>query len=194
MPEESRRALRRLDPRAPLVVDTRELGRRAGTMRRLARTVAAPADLGLAMIGVPVGAPVELDLRLEAVCEGVLVSGVARAPLAGECARCLEPLARVIEVDLQELFAYPDEASGGDEDEDVSRLEGDLLDLEPTLRDAVVSELPLAPVCREDCPGLCVTCGARLADLPTGHGHGAFDTRWAALAEVYRPTDEDQES
>lgn len=193
MPEESRRPLRRLDPRAPLVVDTRELGRRAGTMRRLAWTVPAPADLAVGMIGVPVGAPVELDVRLEAVCEGVLVSGVARAPLAGECARCLEPLATVIEADLQELFTYPDEAMG-DDDEDVSRLEGDLLDLEPTLRDAVVSELPLAPVCRDDCPGLCVTCGGRLADLPPGHGHGAFDTRWAALAEVYRPTDEEQGS
>ena len=190
MPEQSRRSLHRLDRRAPLVIDTRELGRRAGTMRRLARSVPAPGDLGVGMIGVPPGTVLGLDLRLEAVREGVLVSGMARAPLAGECARCLEPLTSTIEVEFQELFAYPDEAL---DDDDVARLEGDLLDLEPTLRDAVVLELPLAPVCRDDCPGLCVACGERLVDLPPGHRHETADGQWAALADAYRSMDEDQE-
>lgn len=176
-----------LDARAPLVIDTRELGRRAGSMRRVRRSVPAPADIGLQVIGVPEGADLELDLRLEAVVDGVLVSGTAGAWLAGECVRCLDPLRRLIVVSLQELYVYPDEEDvgrgpGGDDGEEL-RLEGDLLDLEPLLRDAVVLELPLAPLCRTDCPGLCPECGARLADDPAHH-HPTTDSRWAALAEL----------
>ena len=61
-----------------------------------------------------------------------------------------------------------------DEDDEVRRLEDDLLDLEPLLRDAVVLELPFQPLCEDDCPGLCVECGARLADDPD-HAHEAAD-------------------
>lgn len=145
-----------LDPRSPWVISTHDLGKRPGTMRRLTLTLPAPANLGVDMIGVPKDAEVELDLRLEAVMEGVLVSGTAQAPLAGECARCLDPVTSEIEVDLQELFFYSDE----DASEDDSLLDGELLDLEPTFRDAVVLALPLSPVCRDDCEGLCVECGS----------------------------------
>ena len=78
-----------LDPRAPLVLDTRELGRRPGSQHQVSRSVPAPADLGIEVLRVPEGSPVELDLRLEAVMEGVLVTGTARAGLEGECVRCL---------------------------------------------------------------------------------------------------------
>ncbi|MGH3327683.1 MAG: YceD family protein [Streptomycetales bacterium] len=177
MPEESRRALNRLDPRAPLVIDTRELARRPGTMRTLSRTVPAPSDLGIDMLGVPEGADLELEFRLESVMEGVLVSGTAQAPLAGECVRCLEPLENDLEVEFQELYVYPDHDA---EDEETLWVEGDMLDLDPVVRDAVVLALPFQPVCRDDCPGLCSACGARLADDP-GHRHEAIDPRWAAL-------------
>jgi uncharacterized protein len=180
--------LRTLDPRAPLVLDTRELGRRPGSQRKLTLSAEAPAGLGIDILGVPEGSTVELDLRLEAVMEGVLVSGTATADIEGECARCLEPLTDTVRVDLQELFVYDDSNDrshhGDDEDDDVSRLEEDLLDLEPLLRDAVVLALPFQPLCREDCPGLCVECGARLAEDP-GHRHdAAVDPRWAALGDV----------
>ena len=103
-----------LDPRAPWVISTHDLGRRPGSMRRMTLSLPAPADLGVDMIGVPKDAEVELDIRLEAVMEGVLVSGTAQAPLAGECARCLDPVTSEIEVDFQELFFYSDEdACGG---------------------------------------------------------------------------------
>jgi uncharacterized protein len=92
--------------------------------------------------------------------------------------RCLDPIERSIEVDLQELYAYPGHERD-DDDADLPELEGDLLDLEPVLRDAVVLALPLQPLCRNDCPGLCPECGARLADDP-GHGHESTDPRWAA--------------
>ncbi|MBA0051790.1 DUF177 domain-containing protein [Streptomyces sp. AJS327] len=159
-------------------------------MKRLSRTVEAPADLGVEFIGVAEGASVELDLRMESVMEGVLVTGTARAPLTGECVRCLEPLEQQCEADFQEMFSYPEsgerlrktaEPGEPDEEEDTLFLEDDLFDLEPVLRDAVVLSLPLQPVCREDCPGLCSVCGARLADDPEHEHDNAVDIRWAAL-------------
>ncbi|MEO6509598.1 MAG: YceD family protein [Nocardioides sp.] len=176
--------MNKLDPRAPLVLDTRELGRRPGSQRQVTRSAPAPADLGIEVLHVPEGSPVEFDLRLEAVMEGVLVTGTARAGLEGECARCLGPISDDIEVDLQELYVYDDRQHDPDEDDEVSMLQADLLDLEPLLRDAVVLALPFQPLCRPDCPGLCVECGARLADDPDHTHEEPVDPRWAALAEL----------
>jgi uncharacterized protein len=113
--------------------------------------------------------------------EGVLVSGTARGRATGECVRCLGDVDQEIEVDLQELYVYDDHDTDPDEDDEVSKLQDDLIDLEPLLRDAVVLALPFQPLCQPDCPGLCVECGARLADDPD-HGHEEpVDPRWAAL-------------
>lgn len=180
----------RLDPHAPLVLDTRELGRRPGSMRPARFTAPAPAGLGVEMIGVPEGAPLVLDLRLEAVMEGVLVSGTVTAPVTGECGRCLEPVADEVVVGIQELYAYPDSTTDDtDSAGEVSRLVADLVDLEPVVRDATVLGLPLTPVCREDCRGLCATCGGRLDELPADHSHELIDRRWAVLAERFGDTD-----
>ncbi len=169
---------RSLDPRSGLVLDTHALGRRAGAMTVVRTSVEAPADLGIDVIKVPPGSPIELDLRLESVIEGVLVSGTALVTLEGQCVRCLTPISEDMEVDIQELFAHPDSEITEDE---ASRLEGDLIDLEPLLRDDVVLDLPFQPLCREDCAGLCVECGADLNADP-GHHHGAsIDSRWDAL-------------
>lgn len=170
-----------LDPQAPLVLDIRELGRRPGAQRKLQLSVAAPAGLGTDVLGVPAGTTLELQIRLEAVVEGVLASGLARAQLSGECVRCLEPIEQVLEVDFQELYVHPESDA---EDDEASRLEGDLLDLEPVIRDAVVLALPFRPVCRDDCPGLCPRCGARLADQPDHRHEAELDPRWAALAAL----------
>lgn len=192
MPEETRRTAHRLDPRAPLVIDTRELGRRPGSMRPLSRSVPAPAHLGVDVLGVPEGSALELDLRLESVVEGVLVSGTVDATVTGECVRCLDPVSQALVVDVQELYArtgrerdgrHERDADQGGEAHDLPRLEGDLLDLEPVLRDAVVLALPLRPLCRDDCPGLCPQCGARLENDPE-HGHDEVDPRWAALRQL----------
>ena len=150
-----------LDPRSPLVLDTRELGRRAGSMKQVSITVAAPADLGIALVAVPEGSEIELDLRLESVMDGVLVTGTALVTVSGECSRCLEPLAFDREVDIQELYEYPETDHRGrvvesqDDEDELPKLEDDLLDLEPALRDAVVLALPLQPLCQPDCQGLC---------------------------------------
>lgn len=169
--------------RGAFAFDVRPLGRQPGSLRAERRTVPASARIGVELVGVPAGADVELEIRLEAVMEGVLVSGTARAPLAGECARCLDPLTSSIEVEFQELFRYLAVRDGdGEATEEDHYLDGDLLDLEPVCRDAIVLALPLSPLCSGDCPGLCAECGARLADLSPGHGHGdGADQRWAAL-------------
>jgi uncharacterized protein len=173
------------------VLDTRELGRRPGSQLEVSRRVPAPADLGIEVLSVPEGSPVDLDLRLEAVMEGVLVTGTAQAALEGECVRCLEPITDEVDVPFQELFVYGDQHTDADEDDEVSRLKGDLLDLEPLLRDAVVLALPFQPLCEEDCPGLCAECGARLADDPDHAHEAAIDPRWAGLAALEQDTTED---
>jgi len=179
-----------LDPRAPFVVDTRDLGRRAGAMKEIQRRVPAPAGLGSGLAKVPEGTDVDLDLRLESVVEGVFVSGTARVDVVAECARCLEPVTWDETADIEELFVHPPQDAHGhvtpeadDDDDAPPSIEGDLIDLEATMRDAVVLTLPIAPVCREDCAGLCTECGARLDDDP-GHSHETTDPRWAALSAL----------
>jgi len=153
-------------------------------------TAPAPADLGIEVLRVPEGSPVELDLRLEAVVEGVLVTGSAHAELVGECVRCLTEISDETDADFTELFVYDDgEARAEDtEDGETSRLQGDLVDLEPVLRDAVVLNLPFQPLCSDDCPGLCAECGARLADDPEHRHDEPIDPRWAALQGLAQET------
>ena len=207
-------------PRGALVFDMRTLGRQAGSARTQQLTVPAPDDLRLELARVPAGADVHLDVRFEAVTEGVLVTGSATAPLAGECARCLAPLAATVTASFTELYLYADgsrrpydkhdkhdkheqhdrhgkkdrhdrhdsrewfDENTEQDDEELYYLDGDLLDLEPALRDAVVLALPMSPLCREDCPGLCVECGVALADAGPDHEHqDAPDPRWAGLKQ-----------
>ncbi len=152
-------------------------------MRTETRVAPAPADLRTGMAGIREGADLHLDVTLESVTEGVLVTAEVTAQLTGECARCLEPLAQAIEVRCRELFSY--EHGDGDADEDGYALDGDLLDLEPVLRDALVPALPLAPLCRDDCPGLCAECGVLLAHAGPEHGHDQpADPRWAGLQQM----------
>ena len=196
-------------PHGALVFDMRSLSRQAGSARALHLTVPAPEDLRLELASVPVGASVELDVRFEAVTEGILVTGSATAPLVGECARCLAPLASTVTASFTELYLYDERPRGPRETHDGRRahdqhdqhdkhewhdeyeeqdeeryLDGDLLDLEQAFRDAVVLALPMSPLCRDDCPGLCVECGVPLADAGPGHRHDEpADPRWAALSQ-----------
>jgi uncharacterized protein len=174
---------RRLNPRDPFVLDVRELGRQAGSTRVVQRDVPSPGGLGLDTIWIPDGASLVLDLRLQAVTEGVLVTGTVRAPAVGECGRCLDPVEQVCSVEICELFAYPDSTTDATSKlDEVERIEDDLINLEPLVRDAVVLGLPVTPLCRPDCGGLCPTCGQRVDDVEAGHTHEVIDPRWAALA------------
>lgn len=182
-----------LDRNSPLVFSTRDLGRSPGSMETLNEQVQAPADVGNALIGIRGGSELDLDLRLEAVHEGILVSGTATAQIAGECGRCLDPIEYDFVADIQELFYY-EESEEFEEDDDVDQywVVGDLIDIDPVLRSAVVTALPFQPVCKEDCLGLCNECGINLNDEPEHH-HEVLDPRWAALAQLSDNVTEDSD-
>ncbi|SDT77585.1 YceD family protein [Actinoplanes derwentensis] len=174
-----------LDPRKPLVVDTTKLPRQPGATRALNRVVPAPADLGVEMISVPVGSDLTLDMSMTSVSEGVYITGAVRGSLTGECGRCLNEIDKSFAVTIAELFAYADlPTEETTEDDEVGRMSGDLLDLEPAVRDAIVLTLPTTPLCRPDCPGLCPDCGVHFDDLPADHSHEEVDPRWAALRNL----------
>lgn len=169
---------------AGFVLDVRSLGRAPGSMRELRRTVTTSERLGLDLIAVPAGSEVDLDLRLQAVSEGVLVTGAVSAPVAGECSRCLEQFTDSIELSLTELFAYPDSTTDQTaSDDEVYRMDDDFIDLEPLVVDQFGLELPLQPLCTPDCAGLCPECGVRMAIAGSDHGHEILDPRWAGLAK-----------
>jgi len=172
---------------SPLAVDITRLGRRPGAMVTLRDTVPSPARIGAELIAIEPGAPLELDLRVESVSEGVLVTGTVAAPTVGECARCLTAMRARVEVVLTELFAYPESTTEATTEEDeVGHVVDNTIDLEQSIIDAVGLELPFSPVCRPDCPGLCPECGVLLATEP-GHHHDRIDPRWAKLAEMLDP-------
>ncbi|MGO9926287.1 MAG: YceD family protein [Mycobacterium sp.] len=169
---------------SPMTVDITRLGRRPGAMVTLREAVLSPSRIGLEMIAIDRGSPLELDLRVESVSEGVLVTGTVAAPTVGECARCLTPVNGRVQVRLTELFAYPDSATEATTEEDeVGHIVDDTIDLEQSIIDAVVLDLPFSPVCTPDCPGLCPECGVALAAEP-GHHHDRIDSRWAKLADL----------
>lgn len=182
----------RPDPKSELVFSTHDVRRSAGEMKEFERTVAAPSRMGTDVLAVAHGEELALDLRFEAVSEGVLVTGTVETQLTGECTRCLEPLTSDVNLDLVELFLYPENVTDASEDSDELAIVEEMIDLEPVIRDAIVLDLPFNPVCREDCLGLCPTCGAVLNDDPE-HSHGeAVDARWSGLAELLDKGDVDE--
>jgi len=174
-------------PTSPMRFDITRLGRRPGAMVTLRDTVPSPSRIGLEMIAIEAGTPLELDLRVESVSEGVLVTGTVTGPTVGECARCLTPVNGRVQVRLTELFAYPDSTTEATTEEDeVGHIVDNTVDLEQSIIDAVGLDLPFSPVCSPDCPGLCPECGVALAAEP-GHHHDRIDPRWAKLADMLPP-------
>lgn len=171
---------------SPLVLDTKDVGRRPGAMHEVDLQPGAPADFGTDVLAVPQGQLMDLQVRMESVHEGVLVTGTVSATASGACVRCLDEIDHPVDASFQELFVWPDRAKhhrevDAESDQDEEHLiEDEMIDLEPVLRDAVLPSLPFQPVCRDDCPGLCSECGARLEDDPEHH-HEQIDPRWAAL-------------
>lgn len=162
----------------PLVLGVTDLRRQPGLRRRFERSVELNG-LGISTAVVPDGSPVEVDLELEAVSNGIVATGMVRAPWVGECRRCLLPVEGVSEAKVQEIFE-PDPTEG-----ETYLLGNEVVDLEPMVRDAVLLALPLAPLCAEDCKG------PAPEEFPTGPAGAVVDgdepptdPRWAALAEL----------
>lgn len=160
----------------PYTVDVYDLLHRPGEMRERSLSVTVPEDIGTEIIRVKAGSTLEIDLRMESLHDGILVTADVDGTASGECGRCLIDIEQPVQVEIQELFAYSQDEAFEYE------VQVDTIDLEPVIRDAVVLSLPFQPVCQEDCLGLCPQCGVRLLDNP-GHEHEApVDPRWAALA------------
>jgi len=164
-------------------------------MQEIHETVPSPLRIGMQLIAIERDAPVELDLRLESVSEGVLVTGTVSAPTAGECGRCLTPVTGDVEIELTELYAYPDSVTEATtEADEIGHVVDDTVDLEQPIIDAIGLALPFTPLCQPDCPGLCPDCGTALAEAGPDHHHDKIDPRWAKLAAMLpdeqRPTPE----
>ncbi len=171
--------------RSPLVINISRLGRRPGSMMTFSETVPSPSRIGLDLIGIDEGAPLKLDLRIESVSEGVLVSGTVSAPTSGECARCLTPITGDVEIDLTELFAYPDSATDETtESDEVGRVvdrhrRPRAADHRRDRPGAAVLTAVRAGLC-----GLCPQCGVPLATAEPDHHHEQIDPRWAKLGGI----------
>jgi uncharacterized protein len=156
-------------------------------MRERTLQITVPDDMGTDIIAVKAGSTLDVDLRLESLHDGILVSADVSGTASGECVRCLIDIEHPVVVEIQEVFAYSqDEAF----DYEIHETQ---VDLEPVVRDAVVLSLPFQPVCQEECTGLCPQCGVRLLDHP-GHEHAApVDPRWSALSGLAELTPDDTE-
>ncbi len=173
-------------------LNTYELPRRAGEMKEYTLDLEILERVGVELMAVPVGEVIEVDLRLESVTEGILATGQIYAVAKGECTRCLDPIEIELSRTMQELYRYEATNDRGgrkkkrDDDEDLDldeefMMEGDILNLETPIRDAIVLALPVNPLCDLDCLGLCPECGEKWASLPADHAHEAIDPRWKAL-------------
>ncbi|WP_141932467.1 DUF177 domain-containing protein [Microbacterium sp. SLBN-146] len=146
-------------------------------MREVEIEIDAPEQWGEGLVSVAQGTPIVIDARIESVHEGMLVSADVDSTYEGVCGRCLIDIAAPVEVEFQELFAYP-----GGETSDFE-VQDDHVDLETLVRDAIVLSLPFQPVCQPDCPGLDPATGERIADEGGTEQHEPVDSRWAALQD-----------
>jgi len=128
---------------------------------------------------IPPGTEVVCSLMFESYFGGVMVSGTIRAPWEGLCSRCTIPVGGELLVALRERFCDPGPRREPD-DEDAYPIAEDLIDLEPMVLDALFPELPLAPLCRHDCAGLCPQCGTDRNES-TCDCVAPVDPRWASL-------------
>lgn len=137
-------------------------------------------DTGL--VCLPGAQPVMVEGVMESVGDGVLVTANAAVTLSAQCSRCLTQFSLPVEVSLRELFIYPEHGQEY-EDEDVSFIHEESVDLESALRDEIILGQPLIQLCKPDCLGLCPVCGLdRNADPAHSHDE-AIDTRWLSLSQ-----------
>jgi len=135
-----------VNPSRPLRVSVAELRRRLGTRKHF-RTRVALDGLAVSTAAVPSDGEIDVDLELESISNGLVAEGTVSAPWQAECRRCLDPVQAEVEVHVKEIFER-DPVEG-----ETYKLGEDQVDLEPMVRDAVLLALPLAPLCRPDCPG-----------------------------------------
>jgi uncharacterized protein len=188
--------------RSVFIFNTHDLPHRAGEMREHQLSLLLSEPLGVDLLAIKPGESIEVELRITSVDEGVLATGEITAVATGECGRCLDPITWPIDEAFTELFYYETAASRAAEkgkkgaksiskreekkdidleSDELTFMIGDEIDLELPIRDAVILNLPVNPLCSDECPGLCQGCGEKWINLPADHAHNPEDPRWAAL-------------
>ena len=180
------------DDTKPWVLSVRELLEQPGASEQVEVSWPAPAELSVPLLGIEQNSAMQVDIRLDSVHEGVLASGTVEGTLTGQCSRCLDPITETIAVDIQELFQSEFDPMI-DEDEQ-HLVEQGLINVEPIMRDALVTSLPFQPRCSPDCQGLCDQCGIRLENAGPDHYHEQLDPRWAALAKLVSDNETEETS
>ena len=162
--------------KSAFAVNVHDLMHKPGQMRVHRLELDLPEAMGNGIASISKGEEMDVDVRLESVHEGILVTGTVFTDGNAVCSRCLEPLSLDVEVDFQELFAY------SVDNEDDFAVTDEQINLEQVIRDAVVLSLPFQPVCSKDCLGLCPDCGVKMAENPQHQHDAPIDSRWNALA------------
>jgi uncharacterized protein len=161
----------------PLRVNAAELLRRPGSEKHL-ELVLPVSDLDLHDERFRGDDEVAVRLRLESLTDGIVVAGEVTAPWHGICRRCAVATGGEVCCEVHEL--YQEVLT----DPDAFELRGDQLDLEPMVREVLLLDAPSSPLCRDDCAGLCPTCGAPLDRSSCSCADRAPDPRWAALDQL----------
>jgi len=179
--------------------NTHDLPRRPGEMREYELSIDSHEELGFEVLSIAEDEPIDIDLRIESVAEGILATATVRTEASGECGRCLDAVFYDVDESFQELYEYvedprqarkknkpgkkrPQKNDDEDLDEDLVRqMDGEMIDLDGPIRDAIILNLPINPLCSPDCPGLCPDCGIKWIELPEDHAHAPVDIRWAGL-------------
>lgn len=182
--------------RSPFRFNTHDLPRRPGEMREYNLHITNHGGLGFDVLAINKDEPIEIDLKIESVSEGVLASAHIESVAIGECGRCLDKLEFDISEDFQELYEYEkdrrhkvnkkvkDVEDEEDHELEIRQMDGDEIDLDGPIRDAIILNLPLNPLCKPDCKGLCPECGEKIENLLPDHVHEKIDSRWAALGDL----------
>jgi len=161
----------------PFRLPVADLLKRPGAAR--AELIRAPlGDLRGPGAEVPPATPVEVDVTLERVSEGIVVRGTVTTTWQAACSRCLAPVNGHVRVHVDELYERHPLAG------ETYLLDDDVVDLEPLIRDALLLELPATPLCRRDCAGLCPQCGIDRNVASCDCGTVELDPRWAALRSL----------
>ena len=171
----------------PLSVDVSELLRAPGSSMRV-RSTSRSEGLGVALARVEEGSEVAVDLELEALVDGIHVTGALTGSVAARCARCLTDITLPLHAQVSEVATYP-----GRERDDAYPIVDEQLDVDQIVRDVVVGDLPFSPLCRPDCAGLCLRCGADRNEVDCGHDAAPVDIRWGPLASLKDRLERDTE-
>lgn len=153
------------------------------------RTANALAEKwGNEMVWIEAGEKVEVELDIQLIEEGLLVSGQANTVAKAQCVRCLEQLEYDLQADINEIWLEPDKRAEILDDEcditeDMPVIEGSEINVESLVHDSLILEMPFQPLCSSDCLGLCAQCGMPYAELESNHKHEILDSRWAAISD-----------